>query len=105
MSDDGASSSLVQAIEKRSVQLDGHRTSVSLEPVFWQALRDIAGRRGQSLNRLVASVDRERTLAGGSNNLSSALRVFVLMEMRSGAGICRDTQVHGASAGDNRSTT
>jgi predicted DNA-binding ribbon-helix-helix protein len=67
------------AIEKRSVLLDGHRTSVSLEPAFWEALREIAEARGVSVNRLVASVDRERAAAG---NLSSALRVFVLEEAR-----------------------
>lgn len=70
-----------RGIEKRSVLLDGHRTSVSLEPAFWRALKEIAARRGQSLNRLVAAVDRDRT-AAGTGNLSSALRVFVLEETR-----------------------
>ena len=63
--------------------LDGHRTSVSLEPAFWRALKDIAARRGDSLNRLVARVDRDHGVSGG-RNLSSALRVFVLEEMRGG---------------------
>lgn len=61
------------AIKKRSVLIAGHATSLSLEAEFWSALQEIARRRGQSLNRLVASVDAAR---GG--NLSSALRVFVL---------------------------
>ena len=79
--------------------IDGHRTSVSLEPAFWQALKDIAARRGDSLNRLVAAVDRERGAAGGSN-LSSALRVFVLEDLlgrceRTGQGV----------AGSSRSST
>ena len=51
----------------------GHRTSISLEAPFWEALRAIAARRGLSLNALVAEIDAAR-----SGNLSSALRVFVL---------------------------
>jgi len=66
-------------IEKRSVLIAGHATSLSLEPEFWTALREIARRRGLSLNRLVAAVDAERR-----GNLSSALRVFVLEAYRSG---------------------
>jgi len=66
-------------IKKRSVLIAGHPTSLSLEVEFWSALREIARRRGQSLNRLVASVDAERR-----GNLSSALRVFVLDCYRSG---------------------
>ena len=66
-------------IKKRSVLIAGHATSLSLEAEFWSALREIARRRGISLNRLVASVDAAR---GG--NLSSALRVFVLECCRQG---------------------
>src|SRR5262245_52736493 len=66
-------------IRKRSVIVAGHRTSVSLEPEFWTALRDIAERRGLSINALVAEVDK-----GRSGNLSSALRVFVLSTLQSG---------------------
>jgi predicted DNA-binding ribbon-helix-helix protein len=60
---------------KRSVQIAGHATSISLETEFWDALKDIAGRRGCSLNSLVAEIDGER-----EGNLSSALRVFVLKD-------------------------
>jgi predicted DNA-binding ribbon-helix-helix protein len=60
-------------IQKRSVRIAGHATSLSLEAEFWAALRTIAQRRGVSLNRLVGSID-----AGRNGNLSSALRVFVL---------------------------
>jgi predicted DNA-binding ribbon-helix-helix protein len=66
-------------IKKRSVLLAGHRTSISLEAPFWDALCAIAERRGLSLNRLVATIDAER-----SGNLSSALRVFVLDCSRNG---------------------
>jgi len=58
---------------KRSVTIAGHRTSVSLEPEFWERLREIAAARGVSLSRLIGQVDADRT-----TNLSSALRVFVL---------------------------
>ena len=65
-------------ILKRSIAVAGHRTSVSLEAAFWEALREIAGARGVSVQRLVGEVDASR----GSQNLSSALRVFVLQTVR-----------------------
>ncbi len=68
---------MVRAIGKYSVSIDGHRTSVSLEPEFWRALKDIAATRGLTLSALVTEVDRTR-----QGNLSSALRVFVLNELR-----------------------
>ena len=61
------------AIRKRSVLIAGHRTSVSLEEVFWRQLTAIAHMRGQSINALITEIDEGR---GG--NLSSAIRVFVL---------------------------
>ena len=64
---------------KRSVRIAGHATSISLEPAFWQALLEIATRRGSSINALVTTIDAER-----SGNLSSALRVFVLESCRRG---------------------
>jgi predicted DNA-binding ribbon-helix-helix protein len=57
--------------------IHGHRTSVSLERPFWNILRDIAASRGQSLASLVQNIDRKRD--GG---LSSALRLFVLAELK-----------------------
>lgn len=68
-------------MRKRSVTIDGHRTSVSLEDAFWTELADIARKRGQSLSALVAEIDRGR--AGGGGNLSSALRLYVLDDLRS----------------------
>ena len=65
------------AIVKRSIAIAGHRTSVSLEEAFWRELKDLAGRRGQSVSALVAAIDAERESA----NLSSAIRVFVLKEL------------------------
>ena len=55
--------------------IDGHRTSVSLENAFWEALQVIARNRGLSINQLVAEVDK-----GRKGNLSSALRVYALQE-------------------------
>ena len=64
-------------IEKRSVVLSGHRTSISLERAFWDALKEIAEMQGRSVNALVAEIDRART-----GNLSSAVRLFVLRHVR-----------------------
>ena len=69
-------------IRKHSVVLAGHATSLSLEAAFWDALSTLAARRGQSLNRLIEAIDRDRTAAGV--NLSSAVRVFVLEAARRG---------------------
>ena len=64
-------------LRKHAVMIDGHRTSVSLEDGFWEALTAIARARGLSLNRLISEIDRSR-----SGNLSSAIRVFVLQALR-----------------------
>ncbi|QIK40500.1 ribbon-helix-helix domain-containing protein [Pontivivens nitratireducens] len=60
---------------KHSVTLRGHRTSISLEPEFWSAFRDIARRRSLSTNALVSVVDEGRDPDTG---LASAIRVYVL---------------------------
>jgi predicted DNA-binding ribbon-helix-helix protein len=62
-------------IEKRSVTVSGHPTSLSLEGGFWTCLKLIADHRGLSLAGLIAEVDSNR-----EGNLSSALRVHVLRE-------------------------
>ncbi len=70
-------------MHKRSVTIDGHRTSVSLEDSFWTELSAIAERRGLSLNALVAEIDHGRAEGRGSpGNLSSALRLHVLDDLR-----------------------
>jgi predicted DNA-binding ribbon-helix-helix protein len=61
--------------EKHSLTLRGHRTSVSLEPEFWAAFRDIATETGQPLNALAAEIDAAR---GTDTGLASAIRLFVL---------------------------
>ena len=62
---------------KHSLTLNGHRTSVSLEAAFWDAFRDIATARGQTLNALAAEIDANRADDIG---LASAIRVFVLRQ-------------------------
>ena len=62
---------------KRSVSVAGHRTSVSLETVFWDELARLAKARHVSLNTLIADVDAART-----GNLSSALRLFILHTLK-----------------------
>ena len=64
-------------MQKRSLTIHGHRTSVSLEEPFWIELNDIAKTRRQSVASLVQMIDKERV--GG---LSSAIRVFILAELR-----------------------
>lgn len=62
-------------MNKRSITIAGHRTSISLEAPFWEVLAEIAGTRGVSVASLVAEVDRDRP---DHLNLSAALRVFAL---------------------------
>ena len=69
------------SVTKRSLTIAGHRTSISLEDAFWTGLRNIADRRQQSVAALAAEIDRSR----GAANLSSAIRVFVLEQIQSGA--------------------
>ena len=67
----------MSGLEKHSVLVSGHRTSVSMVAPFWEELAAIATRRGVSVNRLIGDIDRSR-----EGNLSSAIRVFVLQELR-----------------------
>jgi len=62
---------------KRSITVAGHRTSISLEPEFWEALQKLCRRSGRSLASIVGEIDRGR----GDRNLSSALRVWVLAQL------------------------
>ncbi len=59
---------------KRSLTIAGHRTSLSLEPEFWQALQDAARAEKKTIASIVGELDRTR----GSQNLSSAIRVWLL---------------------------
>lgn len=63
---------------KHSVTLHGHRTSLSLEPEFLEALREVARAQGRTVNALIAEIDAARLKAPVLRNLSSAVRVYVL---------------------------
>ena len=64
---------------KRSVTIAGHETSVSLEPVFWDALEAAAAVEALPLNALIARIDVERLDAAGKGpNLTSALRQWLM---------------------------
>ena len=61
---------------KRSLTIAGHRTSLSMEPEFWEALQSEAQRRNVPVAALVSEIDQSR----GPRNLSSAIRVWLLRE-------------------------
>jgi predicted DNA-binding ribbon-helix-helix protein len=65
-------------MKKRSVKIQGHSTSISLEEEFWLALKSIAREQKQPVSALLAEIDRKR----GRQNLSSAIRVFVLKNLQ-----------------------
>lgn len=67
------------AVVKRSIVIAGHKTSVSLEDDFWNALKEIKRSNSMTLSSLVADIDARRLHA----NLSSAIRIFVLHHFRS----------------------
>jgi predicted DNA-binding ribbon-helix-helix protein len=60
-------------MKKRSLTIDGHRTSISLEDEFWEGLKHIANIRGNTLIDIVRKIDERR-----NSGLSSAIRIFVL---------------------------
>ncbi len=68
---------------KRSLTIAGHKTSLTLELAFWEALKDVAHERAQSIAALVAEIDARR--APGVEGLSSSVRVFLLGHYRARA--------------------
>ena len=69
-----------QTIKKRSVEIAGHRTSLTLEEAFWRALKRLAAKDRVSVNKLIERIDRER-----QGNLSSAVRVYLLERLEAAA--------------------
>lgn len=65
------------SIKKRSVQIAGHPTSLTMEEAFWEALHEIAQQKEITINRLITEIDQGRNLEK-TPNLSSAVRVYVL---------------------------
>ena len=66
---------------KRSIQIAGHLTSISLEPLFWDMLRAAAETRALPLNALVARIDVERIEADDPPNLASAIRLWLMRDL------------------------
>jgi len=69
---------------KRSVTIAGHETSISLEPMFWQALEKAAKEMGVPVNALVARIDALRIEAERPPNLTSALRQWLFDRLGNG---------------------
>jgi predicted DNA-binding ribbon-helix-helix protein len=66
---------------KRSFTIAGHRTSISLETPFWEALKTAAADEGVAVAKLIARIDGAR----GASGLSSAVRVWLLQHYRENA--------------------
>lgn len=63
---------------KRSIEIAGHKTSISLEPLFWDMLRKAAAREGTPVNALVARIDAERLEAETPPGLAGAIRIWLV---------------------------
>lgn len=63
-------------LQKHSVVISGHQTSVTLENIFWHKLKEIAETDNKSLKALITEIDTKRT-----TNLSSAIRVYILKKI------------------------
>ena len=70
---------------KRSVAIAGHSTSISLEPVFWDALAEAAADMRLPLSALVARIDASRIEEDDPPNLASAIRVWLFERTRAGS--------------------
>ena len=71
---------------KRSVLIAGHQTSISLEPMFWNALEAATRERGCALNALVAEIDAARLDAPQPPNLTSAIRQWLFERSTGSSG-------------------
>lgn len=63
---------------KRSVEIAGHKTSISLEPLFWDMLRDAAMQEGVAINALVGRIDEERIASDTPPGLAGAIRLWLV---------------------------
>ena len=64
---------------KRSIEIAGHKTSISLEPLFWELLKQAAKAEGLPINALVARIDAERIKAPVPPGLAGAVRVWLVV--------------------------
>ncbi|MHA6768023.1 ribbon-helix-helix domain-containing protein [Sphingobium ummariense] len=83
---EGDASPLFAPPVKRSVTIAGHQTAISLEPLFWEALRAAAVREGLPLNALIARIDVARMEADDPPNLASAIRCWLFARSGDGEG-------------------
>ena len=72
------------SVVKRSIVIDGHKTSVSLEDAFWSSLKNIARTEGVPVSKMVTDIDKMRE----RGNLSCAIRLFILEQWRSFTKLC-----------------
>ena len=79
---------------KRSLAIHGHRTSISLEPIFWDLLKRAASEEGIALAALVARIDAERIQAETPPGLAGALRVWLAARII--AGRCQGAESGGS---------
>ena len=77
---EGATADLYHPPVKRSVEIAGHKTSISLEPLFWSMLRQAAFRASLPVNALVARIDAERLEAQRPPGLATAIRLWLVAE-------------------------
>lgn len=71
---------------KRSVEIAGHKTSISLEPLYWELLKQAAGAEGLPINALVARIDSERIKAPVPPGLAGAIRLWLVAWLASRMG-------------------
>jgi predicted DNA-binding ribbon-helix-helix protein len=71
---------------KRSLAIHGHKTSISLEPLFWDMLNEAARRKNMPMAQLVARIDGERIKADPAPGLAGAIRIWLVAKER-GDGI------------------
>ena len=69
---------MAKSRHKRSITIARHRTSISLEDAFWQALSRLAKTDGRSVADLVSEIDRQRETSRSKISLSAAIRLYVL---------------------------
>ena len=65
---------------KRSIAIAGHKTSISLEPIFWDMLREAAEDKALPVSTLVAQIDAERIQSDTPPGLASAIRVWLICQ-------------------------
>ncbi len=71
---------------KHSFTIDGHRTSISLEDPFWDALKEAAVESGRPIAQIVQGIDKSRVAEDDDGGLSGAVRIWILDYYRRGLG-------------------